>query len=437
MSAISIPADINRKLLEMARQQIMQGNLKKAAQALNKAHRQAPHDARVFMLGGLLADKANNPAKAEESFQRCLEMAPMWGPGLLEYAMYSARSGETDRAIELAEKVARIEPRNPQVLAAVVDLAHAVGNLDMAIHHLRRGLELHPGDAVLRRYLAVDLSITQQHAEATMLWDTLVLERPDEAELRYGRIKACAARGEPAAAMPDILVLREKFPEDPTLDYYATLARGEVPSRQPVEVHQSMFNKMAGQFDQHLVRGLQYQLPKLVADQLIEQRPDKDFNLLDLGCGTGLLGACLGPMKGYLIGVDSSLAMIEQAAQHNVYDRFHHVDLLKALRDTPEEQYEVLTSLDVLIYVGDLQPVIPNAARILKAGGSFIFSCEAAPEDGPDLLLQGSHRYAHKLSHVEELCRQAGLVPSKQELVLRMEAGTPVQGFLITANKPA
>lgn len=437
MSAISIPADINRKLLEMARQQIMRGDLKKAAQTLNKAHRQAPHDARVFMLGGLLADKANNPAKAEEAFQRCLDMAPMWGPGLLEYAMYSARSGQVDRALELAEKVARIEPKNPQVLAGVVDIAHAAGNLEMAIRHLRRGLELHPGDPVLRRYLAVDLTITQEHAEAGMLWDALVQEQPGQAELRYGRIKSCVARGEPATAMPDILLLQEQFPDDPTLDYYATLARGEVPASQPVEVHQSMFNKMAGQFDQHLVRRLQYQLPKQVADQLLEQHPNKDFNLLDLGCGTGLLGACLGPMQGYLIGVDSSLAMIEQAAQHNVYDRFHHVDLMKALHDTPDAQYEVITSLDVLIYVGDLQPVIPNAARILKPGGCFIFSCEAAPEDGPDLVLEGSHRYAHKLSHVEGLCRQAGLAVTVQELVLRMEAGTPVQGFLITAKKPA
>lgn len=435
MSVLSTPVDINRKHLEAARQQIEQGNLKKAAQTLNKAQRQMPNDARVFMLAALMAEKAGNHAKAEEAFARCLELAPMWGPGLLEAALYRARRSQFETAVELAEKVARIEPRNPQVLAGVVDIAHRAGHTEMAVTHLRRGLELFPGDTMLRQYLANDLSSLQEHAEAGQIWDALVQEHPEQHSLRLGRVKACLARGEPAAALSDIGMMQEHFPEDTTLAYYAALARGETPTHQPVEMHRHLFDDLAEQYDMHMVRGLGYQLPKRVAEQLVARHPQKDFNLLDLGCGTGLLGVCLGPMQGFLIGVDSSVKMIEQAARHGIYDRFHNVNLLNALRDTPDGEYDVITCLDVLIYVGDAGTVIPDAARILKTGGEFIFSCETAPEAGPDLVLQATQRYAHKRSHVEELCKQAGLDISIEELILRQEAGQPVSGFVVTAIK--
>ena len=133
----------------------------------------------------------------------------------------------------------------------------------------------------------------------------------------------------------------------------------------------------------------------------------------------------------------SHLPRQREAAKHGVYDRFHNVDLLGALQNTPANEYDVLTLLDVLIYIGAPQLVIPNAVRILKTGGELIFSCETAPEDGPDLVLQPSQRYAHKRSHIEALCKQAGFSVSTEELVLRQEGGEPVQGFVVTATKTA
>ena len=157
------------------------------------------------------------------------------------------------------------------------------------------------------------------------------------------------------------------------------------------------------------------------------------------GCGTGLLGVCLGRLNGgYMIGVDVSTKMVEQAARHNVYDRFHTVNLHDALRDTPEGLYQVITALDVFIYAGDLTAAIPNAFRVLAPDGQLIFSCEVADEAGPDLVLQANGRYAHKRSHIEALCRSAGFDEvAIEEITLRTEGGAPVPGFVVTAHKPA
>ena len=199
-----------------------------------------------------------------------------------------------------------------------------------------------------------------------------------------------------------------------------------------------MFDAMAETYDQDMVRGLGYQLPKIVAEKIYRRFPTKALSVLDLGCGTGLLGVCLGRLDGFLIGVDISTKMIEQAARHGFYDRFHTVNMLDALRETPAEVYEVITALDVFIYTGNLGATVPNAHRILMPAGDLYFSCEIAPEDGPDFVLQANGRYAHKRSHVLALCKEAGFEDVQiEDLVLRHEAGEPVNGFLVTAHKAA
>ena len=52
MSATAPHADPIRQYLETARTQIAKGELRQAAETLNKAQKKSPNDARVFMLAG-------------------------------------------------------------------------------------------------------------------------------------------------------------------------------------------------------------------------------------------------------------------------------------------------------------------------------------------------------------------------------------------------
>lgn len=430
--------DPNLKHLTKAREQIAKGDLKNAAVTLNKALRESPQDARIFMLGGLLAEKSGNVEGAFKSLRKAVALAPVWGPGLLELALLLARQNQFSEAVKLAEKVALLEPRNLQVLAGVVDIAHRSGHLEMAVRHLRRGLELTPGDVALRQLLAGDLSSLGQHDESIELWTQLVEQMPENPRSLVGRVQARIAAGRPTEMIGDIQVLLAQAPDDAVYRYYERVAKGEVPDEQPSELTRPLFDGMAEFYDLHVVRGLNYQLPKQVADAILARHPDKKINVLDLGCGTGLLGLYLGSLEGALVGVDLSLKMVEQAARHGVYDRFHTANLQDALRDTPEGLYQVVAALDVFIYSGDLTRVIPNAFKILAASGELVFSCELADEAGPNLILQPSGRYAHKSSHVRALCQEAGFHKVDiQNTVLRQENGQPVNGFVVTAHKPA
>ncbi len=429
-------ADPIRGHLEKARKQIHQGKLQQAAQTLNQAQRLAPGDARLFMMASLMAEKSGNLPGAFDAMRRCVAVAPNWAPGRLELALLLARHNQFPEALELAQKVAKQEPKNLLVLANVVDIAHRAGHLQMAVEQLRRGLELVPNDPQLRLLLAQDLSALGEHTAAVEQWESLLQEQAQNPHILNGLVQAHLAAGQPAAALPHAKALAELEPDNPTHAYYLALAQGETPAQQPVEISSKLFDNMAPTYDIHMVHQLGYRLPKLVAERIVQSYPDKKLNALDLGCGTGLLGVHLGRLDGFLIGVDVSTKMVEQAARFGVYDRFHTVNIHDALRETPDALYHVLAALDVFIYAGDLSQAVGNAHRILLPGGDFYLSCEVAPEDGPDMVLQTTGRYAHKRSHVQALCEQAGFAQVDiQDVVIRQEGGQAVQGFLVQAHK--
>ena len=217
----------------------------------------------------------------------------------------------------------------------------------------------------------------------------------------------------------------------------ADLAKTPAPKAQPVAMVQQLFDEYADRFDKHLVEYLKYDLPKRVARMIREKHPDLAVSVLDLGCGTGLLGASLGRIGGAFVGVDLSQKMLEQAKRLDVYSRLRLNDLLDELRLIEAESFDYVTANDVFIYVGDVSAVIPAIHRVLRRGGTLIFSCEAASESEDALVLRPSRRYAHSRKSIEALCRDAGFSYTFEPMVLREDGdGAPaVTGFLVTANK--
>jgi predicted TPR repeat methyltransferase len=90
----------------------------------------------------------------------------------------------------------------------------------------------------------------------------------------------------------------------------------------------------------------------------------------------------------------------------------------------------------VFIYVGDLSEVMPAAFKAIRNGGRLIFTCETAQESEAALVLRRSKRYAHTVSSIEALCRDAGFSSCTIERVdLRFERKVPIEGFIAIAGK--
>ena len=425
-----------RTHLENARTQIAQGQLKEAAHTLNTAQSIFPNDARIFMLAGLMAEKSGNAKAALDQLRKTVALAPDWAPGILELALLLARQNQFPEALRWADRAITLDAQHPSVIAGTIDIAHRAGDLPMAVRYIEQGLRSLPNNVPLRMLLGRDLRAMQRWDESLQVWETLLQALPAQQDVHYEKVLTLVAAGQPQAALSSCEFLLQAAPDNTLYQYYHAIAQGQTPAHQPADAYVPMFDQMAANYDLHMFQELGYRLPKLVAAKILAQHPDKKINVLDLGCGTGLLGVFLGKLDGYLIGVEQSLKMLEQAARHQVYDKFHTVDLKDALQNTPDNLYEYITALDVFIYVGDLGQAIPHALRILKPAGTFIFSCEQAPADGADLVLLPENRYAHKVSHIVELCQKSGFADVQiEEMSIRQEAGQPVPGFLVTARK--
>lgn len=431
-------SDPNLLLIESARVLIDQGQLTQAADVLNKARAQIPNDPRVYMMAGVMSEKAGNVAGAFQLMRTGLELAPNWAPGIVVLAQLQARQGQLAEAKENAATALQLDAESGMVRDGAIDVAHHMMDVNLAVSLLQDGLKLQPTNAKWRLLLANDLSHLERYDEALALWDGLIAESPHDEKALTGRMHTLLAAGrlnEAAAVTATLLALD---PANAVYAYYDARAKGQTPTHQPAELNRKLFDTAAHIFDQQLVQGLRYQLPEQIARKLVALHPDKKIRLLDLGCGTGLLGARLGKLDGRLDGVDVSPKMLEQASRLKLYDSLKEADLHDTLRQAEAESYDVIAALEVCVYVGDLTEAVPAAWRVLAPGGRLIFSCEIGPEDGPDLFLNPTtERYVHKRSHVEGVCRAAGFSVDSENTVLRYQKGQPVHGFVITAQKIA
>ncbi len=203
----------------------------------------------------------------------------------------------------------------------------------------------------------------------------------------------------------------------------------------PAAYVRALFDDYAPRFDQHLIAGLRYRGPALLAAALAEVAPGRRFaRALDLGCGTGLMGGALRESVGRIDGVDLSPAMVAQARRTGSYTELAVGSIEAALEQAEPNTFDLLTAADVLVYCGDLAPVMAGAARVLISGGLFGFTLQRG--DGTEGFAIGSDlRFAHAPNHARDSIGAAGLTIRRfEEVSTRIEKGCAVPGLLIVAE---
>lgn len=429
--------DTNLAKLRAIELDIAAGKFHEAAAALNTLSFESPPDARIYLTAAMLARAVKNPRQEILSLQRAIAVAPRWLPAQIELAGALSREGQHAHAIAIIDQAVALEPREMGVLEAAVAIKNAAGDFVAAQGYLQTALELRPDNMQVASALAVSLAKQSRFAEAEIHLRRVLDKNPDD-PFALGWLGTCLIglnrKDEAAIVLAHGVAL---VPENDSLRFYLAIARGETPRTQPKELMREFFDGYASQFDQHLLGKLKYRVPIKVAEIILKARPDRAISVLDLGCGTGLLGAYLGRIKGAFVGVDVSLKMIEQAVRYDVYTDLRQADLLEELQRTLSGSFDYITANDVFIYVGDLSEIIPASFAALGRGGAMIFSCETAGDAEGALVLRPSKRYAHSRESIETLCRDAGFVTCAIEAIdLRLEDGTiPVAGFIAVARK--
>ena len=415
---------------------IRAGRLRAAAAALDALTAVNPADVRIHLCAAALARAAANPTMEIEALKRAVSLAPGTQQVHIELAKALSRHARHRQAVVAVNRAIELAPVNVPALAVAVAVADAAGAPVLALRHLQSAAALRPSDTSIRRSLGRNLTRQGRYAEAEPHLRAVLDALPEDLPALKWLSSCLLELGRREEAGGLLQRIQTLAPDEPTLPYYLALARGETPPTAPPGMTREIFDNYADRFDAHLLGSLQYRVPQRVADLIRERTPSLNIDLLDLGCGTGLIGAELGRVGGSLIGVDLSAKMLEKATMLGVYSDLKQADLLDALRHAPSGSFDYVTATDVFIYVGELAEVIPAAFACLRGGGALVFSCESANEAEADLVLRASKRYAHSRASIESLCRKAGFSRCSFDTIdLRLENNAPIAGFIALAEK--
>jgi predicted TPR repeat methyltransferase len=222
----------------------------------------------------------------------------------------------------------------------------------------------------------------------------------------------------------------------------ALLGDGAIPDRPPSRYVERLFDDYADRFESALVEKLDYSVPQKLA-ALVASTGRRYECVVDLGCGTGLLGPEIRVGVGRLEGFDLSQNMLAKAAEKHVYDSLAQADLSLApdlsgvFVDAARYRADLVMAADVLMYLGNLESVFAIIGELAASGADIAFSVEDAGE-GEGFHLAPSLRYAHSEAYVRMLLALHGLEVLKiVKTIIRKDGGKPVSGILFLARKPA
>ncbi len=228
-----------------------------------------------------------------------------------------------------------------------------------------------------------------------------------------------------------------RWPEtaEPAGFFLAALGAADLPPTMPPGLVRETFDHYAPTFEQELVGALRYQGPALLHQAVLGVLGPAagGLDILDGGCGTGLCGKVFRPMARRLVGVDASAEMIRRAGGKDFYDELIHGELCETL-GRYRAALDLVIAGDLLIYLGDPDPVMAAAWTALEMGGLFALTTERFDGAGFDLPPTG--RFRHSDSCIEQAASNAGFdIVRADRACLRFERGVAVDCSVFVLSK--
>lgn len=435
--ALSLAPDRLKVLANLATVLKAQGRHEEALPALEQAAELAPGSPAVLTACGHALREAGRVDEAEDLHRRALARRPDHAASLTGLAAALWRKGRDEEAAQAAREAIAQAPQLPQPHLMLGNALRRLRQPQAAMAAFRTAAEVAPEDPTPHIGLAEagqDAGALETALEAGRR--ALALEPESETvhtvhgQTLYAlRAAGCAERAQQEAA-----AWLRAYPDSATARHLApALMDAPPPERANAPYVRAAFDAFAESFDER-VDALGYDGPRIVAERLRAACPDGVDTLLDLGCGTGLVGPAVRGLVQHLEGLDLSPAMLARAAERNVYDALHEDDA-EAFLAHGDAGWDVVIAADVLISFGDLAPLFAAVAGALRAHGLFIATTEDA--DGGTWELQPSGRYRHSRRYLAEVLADAGLMVEQiDRTVLRHEGERPVGALALVARRP-
>jgi len=377
----------------------MSGRLPNAIDAYGQAVKLDPELLNGWCNMGLALHYRGEFDIALQCYERALELNAEHGPTLCNLGLWHLERGDYESAVAVYRR-ATID--GPEDLELGRNLATALINLGRHVEALecyQRVLVVCPDDEDLQKEYVHCLQLHSGQVKPDPIMD---------AEAWFWRGLAANRRGDHQGALAAYRRCLALDPGHAPGRHLLDGMTGAQPTRPPAGYLEELFANYAKTYDWDMVGDLKYAVPammRLVCDTHLNE--NTMGRVLDLGCGTGLVGSELREISDTLTGVDMSPEMLAKSTSKELYDHLHQDDIVDWLqRDT--DRYDLIVSADVLIYFGGLEDVFEGVARCLTPTGKFLFSTEQLNGNG-DWKLLDTGRYGHSRDYIRSLAEDNGL----------------------------
>jgi predicted TPR repeat methyltransferase len=331
------------------------------------------------------------------------------------------RLGNIAEAKALTHAILQVTPDDVEALRLCAALALYEAETELARAHLSRAYSLEPNNISILVELAEAQLASNAFLDAIANFTTAQHARPRDPAILRSLAKAYLGAGDHSTAKAAFAEVVRLVPYDTFAQHMLAALDEAQGSRRYIA---ELFDSYAESFDNHLTTALNYHLPSLIADAVA---PYKLETMLDIGCGTGLVGAALHGQIAAMDGLDIAPQMIRKAREREIYRHLRSGDASELLTQDPSFSgpYNLVTAADVFVYIGQLETVFAAIRQVISPTGLFVFSIEH--DETAPVSLRPSGRFAQSANYIYELANFFDFeIVQQRQFVVRHERDQPI-----------
>lgn len=403
-----------------------QGNIKEAIIHGENAKKIDPKNDEVLALLGLIYLTQNNINEAKTNFQAALSSNPNNNLALINMANIETNENNFASAQDKYKKLLDLNPQDFDAHLNYANMLYKENRISESLDEYRAAVVINPDSAEASNNIGLILKDLKSYDEALgLFFNSLARDPKNETySINIAETLILFHREDPETA----LKIAENWVRIDADNVYAQHTKasflGEKIENNQV-FSEKLFDNFANNYELVLEK-INYSLPRRIR----ELAGNVKGTIVDLGCGSGLVGQALKTPENQIIGIDISRKMLKKAAEKNIYEKLIKADITAFCQQKIKEiNPSLVIAADVFGYIGNLSPLLDA----LK-GQKICFSVEVLTKDG-DYELNEAGRYVYNISYLEQLLNNKGFAHiNKYEVVLRQEDGKDVKGALYFAQ---
>lgn len=387
------------------------------------------HLANVYLLQGQYE-------KAERIYSRLLIQYPEHIDSLVNMGVVCIKQAKAQLAIDYFTKALGLDEKHFEARNNMAALFMQHCRYENALQHYKQLLAAYPEDLEAHYNIAVAWMALGHLAEAKTHYQYVLTKEPTHQAALINLGTVLYKSGDLKGAIVRFKQVLADDPNHQSVQFMLAALEGrQVVDKAPTDYVQHLFDNYALYYDRHMQQALSYQVPHHL-QALLKTMPrsvEATTHLLDLGCGTGLVGQLFQAEGVRLWGVDLSSQMLDQAKKLDIYATLHQGEMIEYLK-TCTQTFQVVIAADVFCYLGALEALFDLVFARLTEHGVFLFSIEKAANF--PYKLQSSMRFAHHPHYMEQCLQLHPWRYKKQQTVIaRQQLGESVEAIVYALQR--